>query len=196
MVDFLLVSKGITSNKSRISIKTVLSVFIVILAISLPQLFHIVIGGASGIKWLPMYLPVLLAGLLMGPKYGAVVGTLSPLMSFAFTNVVLSAPMPNIAVLPFMMVELCVFGTVSGLFDKKVLDKDYFTFLGVILAEVCGRIVYLLSAFIVGLFTEKAIKVGTVVTRIKMGVPGLFLLLVAVPFIVLLIKHTLVKNDK
>ena len=102
------------SLKIRITVKSLVSIGIVALAVLLPQFVHLVLGQAGGMQWLPMYLPVLLGGCLLGTWWGLGVGIASPLVSFAITSAMGNA-MPAAARLPFMAAELAVFAAVSGL---------------------------------------------------------------------------------
>lgn len=45
---------------TKITVKSLISVGVVALAVLLPQLVHLVAGASGGVQWLPMYLPVLL----------------------------------------------------------------------------------------------------------------------------------------
>lgn len=82
------------------------------LGILLPMFFHLF--GAGGPVFLPMHLPVLLAGLLLGPFYGGLLGILIPLFSFLLTQ------MPQIGILPGTMVELVLYGLSSGFFFRVI----------------------------------------------------------------------------
>lgn len=62
---------------------------------------------------LPMHLPVLLAGMLVGPGAGVLVGLLAPGLS------ALIAGMPPAYAIPLMTAELPVYGLVAGLTDRK-----------------------------------------------------------------------------
>jgi niacin transporter len=79
------------------------------IGIVLPQVFHLTGGPTSGATFLPMHIPVLIAGLLLGPAYGLIIGVVTPFLSFLITG------MPVVARLPFMVVELTVYGLVAGL---------------------------------------------------------------------------------
>ena len=126
------------SLKIRITVKSLVSVGIVALAVLLPQFVHLVLGQAGGMQWLPMYLPVLLGGCLLGTWWGLGVGIASPLVSFAITSAMGNA-MPAAARLPFMAAELAVFAAVSGLFSRKISENGWMAFPAVLLAAVCGR---------------------------------------------------------
>ena len=103
-------------------------------AVLLPQLFHAVgaisgTGTALGAALLPMHIPVLLAGLLYGPVVGVAAGVLSPLLSAAVSD------MPTAALLPFMVLELGVYGLTSGFLSRTGLHG----FTKLLWAQLAGR---------------------------------------------------------
>lgn len=83
MIDNVLSGK---KTSVKLTVKSVISLGVVALAVLLPQLVHLAAGPAGGMTWLPMYLPVLLGGCLLGWRWGLGVGILSPLASFAVTS--------------------------------------------------------------------------------------------------------------
>ena len=84
---------------ARITVKALISAGIIALAVVLPQLVHLAAGAEGGVRWLPMYLPVLLGGCLLGWRWGLGIGLLSPLASFAVTSAAGNA-MPAASRLP------------------------------------------------------------------------------------------------
>lgn len=103
-------------------------------AVLLPQLFHAVgavsgAGAAVGAAFLPMHLPVLLAAWMAGPTVGLAAGVLSPLVSFGISG------MPTAVLLPFMMLELGVYGFVFG----KLRDTKLPVFVQLLLTQLAGR---------------------------------------------------------
>ena len=119
MIDNVLSGK---KTSVKLTVKSVISLGVVALAALLPQLVHLAAGPAGGMTWLPMYLPVLLGGCLLGWRWGLGVGILSPLASFAVTSAMGSA-MPAAARLPYMIAELAVFAAVSGMFSRKIAEN-------------------------------------------------------------------------
>ena len=83
-------------------------------AVALPQLFHF-IGAASGLgtsvgaAFLPMHLPIIIAGFVAGPYAGLVSGALAPVLSFALSG------MPAASMLPLMIGEISAYGLFAGL---------------------------------------------------------------------------------
>jgi len=108
------------------------------LGILLPLAFHL--WGAAGPIFAPMHLPVLLAGFILGPFYGGLLGLLVPLFSFLITG------MPGVGSLPGMMIELFLYGLASGLLFRLIKTKNlyldiYITlFLSMLLGRVAGGI--------------------------------------------------------
>ena len=180
------------SLKVKLTVKGLVSFGLIVLAVLLPQLVHLTLGQAGGVRWLPMYLPVLLAGCLLGVRWGMGVGVLSPVVSFALTSL-WGDPMPSAARLPFMMAELCVFAAVSGIFSKQIAKNGWMAFPAVLLGAVAGRAFFLLLAV---LFQSVApFTVETVLSQIETGLSGLVLQAAMVPLLVMGLR-ALIQREK
>lgn len=149
--------------------KALLTALMVSVAVILPQVCHLLggqlgYGSKLGEMLLPMHLPVMLAGLLWGPWAGFACGMLSPIVSFAL------AGMPGAVLLPFMTVELAVYGLSAGLLSKTNLP----TLLQVVLTQVAGRVARaaVLAAAIYG-FGFDGLPISIVWTSITAGVAGI-----------------------
>ncbi len=178
---------------TKITVKSLISVGVVALAVLLPQLVHLIAGASGGVQWLPMYLPVLLGGCLLGWKWGLGVGVLSPLVSFAITSLTGNA-MPAASRLPYMMAELAVFAAVSGLFSKKIAENGWMAFPAVLLAQVSGRAVFLaLAAIFQGV---SALSAAAVWSQIQAGLLGMVLQAVLVPFIAMGLRALLLRDKE
>lgn len=178
---------------TKITVKSLISVGIVALAVLLPQLVHLVAGASGGVQWLPMYLPVLLGGCLLGWKWGLGVGVLSPLVSFAITSLAGNA-MPAAGRLPYMMAELAAFAAVSGLFSKRIAANGWMAFPAVLLAQVSGRAVFpALAAIFQGV---SALSAAAVWSQIQAGLLGMVLQAVLVPVIVMGLRALLLRDKK
>lgn len=166
----------------KITVKALISAGVIALAVILPQLVHLFSGAAGGAKWLPMYLPVLIGGCLLGWRWGLGIGVLSPVVSFLITSMTGNA-MPAASRLPYMIAELAVFAVVSGVFSKKISKNLWLAFPAVLLAQVSGRAVFLMVAAI---FQSIApLSAAAVWSQIQTGLLGLVLQAVLVPFIVM-----------
>ena len=134
-------NKSTYLRKAKISVKAAVSALLIALAVVLPQTVHIAGGAAGGAKWLPMYLPVLIGGCLLGRKWGLGVGVLSPVVSFVITAAAGNA-MPAAERLPLMIAELTVFAAVTGSFSDKIAETPAAAFPAVFIAQITGRAVY------------------------------------------------------
>ncbi len=194
MVESILVKKN-CSVKIKITVKSLISVGLVALAVALPQLVHLALGSAGGVQWLPMYLPVLIGGCILGIGWGVGIGLAAPVVSFLIT-LGTGNPMPAAARLPFMMAELAVFAVVSGLFAKKINANAWLAFPAVLLAQVGGRAVFMLLAVVFQSVTP--FSPALIWSQIQAGLLGMVLQAVVVPFAVMGLKLLLnrdVKND-
>lgn len=172
---------------ARITVKATVAVLLVVLAVALPQLTHAIGGAQAGTLYMPMYMPALLAGLVLGWKWGLAVGVLSPVASYGFTTLAFGTAMPNAARLPYMILELGVYGLVSGTFSKRVQNSPLLSFPVVLSAQFAGRAVYLIYNLIAGR-TFASLWAG-----IASSMLGLWLQAILVPVIAIalfmVIKH-------
>lgn len=162
-----------SAEKPRLSVKaqTLAAILAVIGVVVIPQLFHAMgavsgLGTSLGETFLPMHLPIIIVGLIAGPYAGAVAGLLGPLASHLMTG------MPGAVMLPFMMIELCAYGAVSGLFRNvriPVIAK-------VLIAQLGGRIIraaaILISVYALG---NESVKVSVIWSSITAGLFGIVL---------------------
>jgi len=103
-----------------------------------PQAFHMIPG--AGPIFLPMHIPVLMAGLMLGWKYGLAVGFVTPILSHFIFG------MPPIAPLPMfqtMIFELPMYGAVVGLLVSRIRTKSRYAnlYASLIGAMIAGRLV-------------------------------------------------------
>ena len=192
MVENVLVRRN-CSVKTKITVKSLISAGLVALAVALPQLVHLALGQAGGIQWLPMYLPVLIGGCLLGTWWGLGIGIASPVVSFLMT-LAAGNPMPAAARLPFMIVELAVFAVISGLFSKKIAQNAWMAFPAVLLAQVSGRAVFMALGAIFQSVTP--FTAAVIWSQIQTGLVGTVLQAVLVPFIVMGLKFLLDREEK
>lgn len=192
MLDLVLSQRNI-NTKVKISIQALVSILVVLLAVGLPQFVHIFAGSAGGVTYLPMYLPVILGGCLLGAYWGLGVGIMSPLVSFLLTSL-MGNPMPIAARLPYMIMELAIFGLVSGLFSKKIFENKWMVYPAVISAILLGRLSFLAISFI---FQSVSVVKGSAVwTQILNGYMGVLIQLAVVPVIVMVLRHLLKKDNE
>ncbi len=173
------------SFKLGITVKALISAGTVALAVLLPQLAHLALGEQAGMRFLPMYLPVLLGGCLLGWQWGLGIGLLSPLVSYLITAAA-GSPMPALARMPFMMAELAVFAVVCGVFSDKIAKNGLMAFPAVLLAQLGGRSVFLLSA--AAFSGVSPLNAAMVWGQIQTGFAGLLIQAVLAPVIIIGLK--------
>lgn len=163
--------------------KLVMSALFIALGIVIPIAFHqFQMGGQT---FLPMHLPVLIGGMLLGPRYGMLIGFITPVLSSLLTSMPPVYPM-----LPIMFFELGIYGFTSGYLYRIFKGNIY---LSLIISMLAGRI----GASIVVFFMTKffafqgpgffAYIKGGILT----GLPGIIIQLVFVPLVVKLLERGL-----
>ena len=153
-----------------VSVKAAATVLAIVAAVALPQLFHVIgavsgRGTALGVAFLPMHLPIIFVGLIAGPAVGAIAGAAAPLASFLLSG------MPMLAVLPFMMIELCAYGLVAGLLREIKLPS----LVKVVIAQLAGRVVLTVA------FGSGNSIAATWTSDLAAGLPGLALQWALIP---------------
>lgn len=152
------------------------------LGVVLPTAGHMLPNG--GYILLPMHIPVLLCGLILGWHYGLICGVATPILCHLITG------MPMAAMLPGMVCELAAYGFVAGLMATllSAKHKASIIYIQLIVAMVAGRIVYgLVNAFIfqVGVYSWEIFVSAAFLT----GIPGIIVQLVLIPPLVLLLRR-------
>lgn len=159
--------------------KLTYAALIVACSIVLPQLFHLSGIPNTGAVFLPMHIPVLLGGFILGPTFGAVIGVLSPMISSLLTA------MPPLARLPFMAIELAGYGFFSGLMYRTLgfYRKRCGTYISLVSAMLFGRVLYTLAAFVASewLHMEKAGGIMAGVNATVTGFAGIVIQLMFIP---------------
>ena len=156
------------------------------LFICLGILFPYVMGHAVGVPGtilLPMHIPVLIAGLLLGPKLGLAIGILTPIASSLLTGMPPLWPM-----LPQMVVELGVFGLFSGLLRRKLDLPVYVSLVG---AMIVGRIARGVVFTAIMLPTTAGFIVENMIYTTLTGIPGIVIQLLFIPVTVTLLEKQL-----
>ena len=157
--------------------KIVLTALFVALGVALPQAFHMIPNAGS--IFLPMHIPVLVSGFVVGPLFGCLCGVFTPVLSHLIFG------MPPAPILPQMICELAVYGLSCGLLWKYVkienqLAKIYVTLVG---AMLIGRVVYgIMNALVfrAGAYSLQAWLSAAFVT----AVPGIIIQLILIPLLI------------
>lgn len=136
---------------------------------------------------LPMHIPVMLCGLICGPRYAGAAGFILPILrSFLFSMPVM---FPTAAAMSF---ELAAYGAIIGFLYSRSHNKGVLSILKCLLAAMlCGRIVWgAAMTVITGLsgdtFTFEIFLSGAVLNAI----PGIILQIVLVPSAMMVFDRT------
>ena len=166
-------------SSANVMKRALLTAVTVTVAVALPWLCHL-LGGVLGMSTglgeilLPMHLPVMLAGMLWGPVAGLVSGLVSPALSMALTA------MPTPVMLPFMTVELAVYGLTAGLLTRTKLPA----FPRVLLTQLAGRVARaLVLAVAVYGFGFSRLPISLVWTSVYVGLAGILLQWAVLPLL-------------
>lgn len=177
-------SRSYAMPKLSVGMQSIATVGAVIAAVLLPQALHL-LGKATGTAsalgevFLPMHLPVLLVGILAGAYAGAATGLLAPIISYLLTG------MPGAVLLPFMTIELAVYGLTIGL----LRNVRMFTVFKVLLAQIAGRAVRALAIVLaVYVFETSTIAPAIIWTSIRTGIAGILIQLVLIPIVVYFVR--------
>lgn len=158
------------------------------IGVLLPQVFHLIGGSASGGTFLPMHIPVLLSGMLLGPLSGTLTGIICPVLSFLITG------MPPVAKLPFMVFELLAYGFISGIASKKLKLNCY---ISLIISMIGGRIVNAFALWVsMLLFNMNVSPLMAVWSALLNGITGLIIQLVFIPLLYKLLSRMVNINDR
>ncbi len=162
----ILLRKNRVSTERTASAKMLVSAGIIALAVLLPQLVHATLGAKGGAQWLPMYLPVIIGGCLLGFKWGLGIGVLSPIASFALT----------------------------AAFSKKIAADRFAAFPAVFVAAVSGRIVFLTLAALSQ--SVSPLSFSAAWAQVQAGLVGLVVEIALAPVVVIGILALTKRYDK
>ena len=135
---------------------------------------------------LPMHIPVLLSGFILGPVYGMIVGFVTPLLR----SIMFGAPIfyPKAIVMSF---ELLTYGLIIGLFYHIIFNrrsKLINIYISLILAMIFGRVTYGIVQSIIGLVNMNGFTFKVFVTEaIINAIPGIIIQLIIIPIIIKLL---------
>ena len=150
------------------------------LCVVLPMALHAIPN--AGKLFSPMHIPVLLCGLLCGWQYGLACGLVGPVLSSLLT----SMPPMGTPTLYGMIIELAVYGLVTGLMMKLVHTKSQTAdlYISLVSAMLAGRVIGGLSKalfFSAGSYTFSAWASA----YFTAGLPGILIHLILVPVLYL-----------
>lgn len=164
--------------KQRSVFALVLASLMVALGIVLP--FLTVSNPQLGSVFLLMHIPALITGLVLGPRYGLMVGFITPL----FRSILVSMPplYPQAIVMAF---EIGTYGFVIGLVHKVFKNKhDLFVLVSLVLALLGGRFIWGLAAGVLYPTAGLNFNLDTFVKAAFItGLPGIGIQVVLIPLL-------------
>lgn len=164
-------------KKMSVVKKSIITGVCLALCVVLPQAFHAVPNAGS--IYLPMHIPVLLCGLICGWSYGLLCGLVGPALSTLFTG------MPLVAYLPSMLVELGIYGLMSGFMMQIIKTKKSYAdlYISLAIAMLTGRIIAGIAKALI--FAPGKITMAAWVTSYFVtSLPGIIIQLILIPVIV------------
>jgi len=137
-----------------------------------------------GSKLLPMHIPVLISGFVLGWPYGLLIGLITPILRSSLFG--MPPMMPTAVVMSF---ELATYGAVTGLLYKLLPKKDIFTFVTLLMAMTVGRIVWGTAGFLIFGLSGKAFTWQLFVTNgFVNAIPGIVLQIAIIPTLVIALQ--------
>lgn len=157
------------------------------LGLVLPGVFHFF---GLGKIFLPMHIPVLLAGFMLSLPYAIAAGALTPLLSSIITGMP-----PLFPVMPYMVFELAAYAAAACILSKKWKFNVYISLIG---SMIAGRLAAAAVVWIMGVFF--GIKLpgpfAFAVSAVTTGIPGIAVQIAFIPpMIVLLRKAGIIRNE-
>ncbi|NMB02737.1 MAG: ECF transporter S component [Firmicutes bacterium] len=139
-----------------------------------------------GQRLLPMHLPVLLGGFVLGAPLAGLVGFILPILR----SILFGMP-PFFPTAVAMSFELWTYGFLAGWFYRHLPRKNAFIYVNLILAMIGGRLVWGMVSFILyglagttftwGLFVSSAFWVA---------MPGIVIQIILIPAIVIAVRDS------
>ncbi len=151
------------------------------LAILFPVIFHQF--GIAGRIFLPMHIPVLICGFIIGPVAGLLVGLIGPFLSHLLTA------MPPLYAVPLMTLELAIYGLIAGLTYRKLRLNIY---PALFICMILGRLAFAAGLAILGLFIQLPygpVQFFAAGGAVISGLPGVILQIIIIPPIVAALKR-------
>lgn len=173
--------------KRNLSRELTLSGFFIALGLVLPTLFHMI--GAGNV-FLPMHIPVLIAGFCLGLPFAAAVGIMTPILSTLLTGMPLLFP-----VLPYMAFELLTYAVIANILYRKLRWNSY---VALLISMAAGRmvssfVVWILASFFTTKLPSPLIFLSGIVMR---GIPGIILQIIIIPPVIFILsRYHLIRRE-
>lgn len=166
-------------------LKLVLSAMFLAMGLLLP---YITLNNPQlGQVMLLMHIPVLLCGVLVGPRYAIIVGALLPVTRSLLIGMPAMFPMAV-----SMSFELATYGLIIGLLYAKLPKSIPFLYASLIGAMIAGRLVWATAMVVISGLSDVNFSFGAFVGGgFLTALPGIILQLIVVPTIIVAFKAEL-----
>ena len=135
---------------------------------------------------LPMHLPVLLAGFIVGGPSAMAIGAIAPLLRSVLWGMPVLFPKAI-----SMAFELAAYGLVSGIVYSKSKKDGKSVFIALIIAMIAGRVVWgIVSMMLFGVMGKGFTMALFMTEAFVNAVPGIAIQLVVIPVIVSALKKS------
>lgn len=137
-----------------------------------------------GSMLLPMHIPVLLCGMILGGPWGLAVGFLCPLLRSALFGTPYLYPAAV-----SMAFELAAYGLISGLFYRRLKTKGALgIYASLAAAMVLGRVVWGITRWVMIAFGTQFSMAIFIAAGFTSAIPGILLQLILIPLILIALK--------
>ena len=156
--------------------------FFIAIGLVLPMAFHVL---GPGTTFLPMHIPVLIAGFSLSLPFALLVGILTPLLSSLLTGMPVIFP-----VLPFMIFELAAYAAGASLLYRTLKVNVY---VSLVITMIIGRIAAMVTVWALVNYTTAKLPnpIVFITGAVTTGLPGITIQLLLLPPIVILLKRRL-----
>lgn len=138
-----------------------------------------------GSMLLPMHLPVLIAGFVLGAPYGFLIGLIAPFLRFFLFG--MPPVFPTGAA---MAIEMAVYGLSCGVFYRMLPKENVFIYVTLIVSMLLGRIAWGAAQYVFLMINGGALTVEVFMAGAFINAwPGIVLQLVLVPAVVMTLKR-------
>ena len=135
---------------------------------------------------LPMHLPVLLCGIILGPRYGFLIGLILPISR----SLLFGMPPFPVAAVP-MTFELAAYGGIIGILYGKLSKTIPSIYISLIVAMLAGRVVWAAARVAMLGLMEVPFSFNIFLTSAFVSSwPGIVLQIVLIPALIIAIKKS------
>ena len=171
--------------------KLILSAMFLSIGVVLPLLTGSI--KEIGDSLLPMHIPILLCGLVCGPKFGALTGFILPI----FRALTFGMPpiYPNAI---WMAFELATYGLVIGLLYSRFKQKSVkAVYISLIASMILGRVVWgVVKTLLLGIGSSQFGFYAFLIGGFVDALPGIVLQLILIPLIMAILNKFKLKTEK